>query len=64
MLIRKMQEFARTRNLRISFISGDVHVGGLGRLYSNPKMDLRKDFRYMPQVWLSTPFVCAVTEGR
>ncbi len=36
--------------LWMTFVSGDVHVGGLGRLYSHPKMDLRKDFRFMPQV--------------
>jgi len=50
MLIKHLQTVAQGRHSRISFISGDVHVAGLGRLYSYPKMDLRKDFRFMPQV--------------
>lgn len=48
-LIRRLQDVAKARNMRVTFISGDVHVGGLGRLYSHPKLDLRKDFRFMPQ---------------
>ena len=50
MLIKRLQGYARQKNLRVIFISGDVHVGGLGRLYTHPKMDLRQDFRFMPQV--------------
>ena len=50
MLIRHLQTVAQSRISRITFISGDVHVAGLGRLYSHPKTDLRKDFRFMPQV--------------
>ncbi len=50
MLIRHLQSVAQGRNTRITFISGDVHVAGLGRLYSYPKTDFRKDFRFMTQV--------------
>jgi hypothetical protein len=50
MLIKHMQTVAQGRNIRVMFISGDVHVAGLGRLYSYPKVDFRKDFRFMPQV--------------
>lgn len=50
MLIQRLQGISSLRNMRMTFISGDVHVGGLGRLYSYPKVDLRKDHRFMPQV--------------
>lgn len=50
MLVKRLQGIAQTRHIRMTFVSGDVHVGGLGRLYTHPKLDLRKDFRFMPQV--------------
>ena len=38
MLIEKCQEVAAAQCLRISFLSGDVHVCAAGRLYSDPKV--------------------------
>lgn len=40
MLIEKCQQVAAAQSLRISFLSGDVHVCGAGRLYSDPKVML------------------------
>ena len=57
MLVKRLQGIAQSRHIRMTFVSGDVHVGGLGRLYSHPKMDLRKDFRFMPQVWNCSPAI-------
>lgn len=51
-LISRLQGVAQSKSVRVTFVSGDVHVGGLGRLYSSQKLDLRQDFRYMPQVSL------------
>jgi hypothetical protein len=50
-LIEHLQMLSKAKHLRISIISGDVHLAATGRLYSHPKQpDLRKDFRFMPQV--------------
>lgn len=57
MLVKRLQGIAQSRHIRMTFVSGDVHVGGLGRLYSHPKMDLRKDFRFMPQVCNCSPAI-------
>ena len=35
--VKRLQHLARARGLRVSFISGDVHVCAVGRLYSRPK---------------------------
>ena len=40
MLIEKCQEISASHCLRISFLSGDVHVCGAGRMYSDPKVGL------------------------
>lgn len=33
-LIHRVQEFSAKRNIRVTFIAGDVHCGGVGRLFS------------------------------
>ena len=38
MLIEKCQEISAAQCIRISFLSGDVHVCAAGRLYSDPKV--------------------------
>lgn len=38
MLIEQCQEIASKQCIRFSFLSGDVHVCGAGRLYSDPKV--------------------------
>lgn len=40
--IRLLQEASLQRGVRVSILSGDAHVCGVGRLYSQPKKgDLR-----------------------
>ena len=40
--IRLLQKFAEQRGFRVTILSGDAHVGGVGQLYSHPKYkDLR-----------------------
>jgi hypothetical protein len=45
---------ALARGFRFTFLSGDVHVAGVGRFYSRPKVNLRMDHRFMPQVRRAT----------
>ena len=40
MLIEKCQNVSAAQGIRISFLSGDVHVCAAGRLYSDPKVNL------------------------
>lgn len=50
-LIARLQNLAKAKNVRVSFVGGDVHVAGVGRLYTQPKIHrLRHDHRFMPQV--------------
>ncbi|BDA46401.1 Uncharacterized protein YGR266W [Coccomyxa sp. Obi] len=57
--VERLQAVAKRREARISFISGDVHCAGIGRLYSRPKMaHLRHDYRFMPQVVSSAIWNC------
>lgn len=36
--VERLQALARARQLRVSFISGDVHLAAVGRLYTRPKV--------------------------
>ena len=36
--MERLQALAKARELRVSFISGDVHLAAVGRLYSRPKV--------------------------
>ncbi|GLI69877.1 hypothetical protein VaNZ11_014594 [Volvox africanus] len=52
-LIENLQMLSKYRGCRVTLLSGDVHVCGLGRLLSYPEPSdemLLHDFRYMPQV--------------
>ncbi len=50
-LIARLQNLAKAKNVCVSFVGGDVHVAGVGRLYTQPKAHrLRHDHRFMPQV--------------
>jgi phosphodiesterase/alkaline phosphatase D-like protein len=52
-MILLMQDLARERQVRVTFISGDVHLQAVGRLYSYPKQqgeDFREDFRFMANI--------------
>ena len=38
------------KNVRVTVLSGDAHVGGVGRLYSRPKRSPIDDPLYMAQI--------------
>jgi hypothetical protein len=45
------QEIAKARAMRFTFLSGDVHVAGLGQFESTQRdEDHKHDFRFMNQV--------------
>ncbi|KAK9817992.1 hypothetical protein WJX72_005420 [[Myrmecia] bisecta] len=67
MFIQKLQGLSKEKEIRVTFISGDVHVGGIGRFYTHPKVrHLRNDYRFMTQVIssaiMNTPPPAAVTQ--
>lgn len=51
-IIEDLQDLAIDRSVRITILSGDVHLGAVGQFYSNPKLGLAKhnDPRYMPNI--------------
>ena len=50
-LIARLQNLAKAKSIRVSFVGGDVHCAAIGRLYTSPKVHrLRHDHRFMPQV--------------
>ncbi|CAN8101298.1 unnamed protein product [Discula destructiva] len=52
LVVEDLQDLAADRSLRVTILSGDVHLAAVGQFYSNPKLELakHKDFRYMPNV--------------
>ncbi|KAJ2396956.1 hypothetical protein GGI23_003712 [Coemansia sp. RSA 2559] len=49
--VLRLQEVARRRNVRVTFVAGDVHCCGSGRFASvNPPLPPERDFRFMPQI--------------
>lgn len=52
LVIEDLQDLAADRSVRVTILSGDVHLAAIGQFYSNPKLELakHKDFRYMPNV--------------
>ncbi|CAK7201320.1 hypothetical protein SEUCBS139899_004023 [Sporothrix eucalyptigena] len=51
-IIEDLQDLAADKSVRITILSGDVHLAAIGQFYSNSKQGLakHKDFRYMPNV--------------
>jgi hypothetical protein len=49
-LIWRLQHIARNRNIRITFLSGDVHCCGAGTFHSTKFVSPPNDFRYMCQI--------------
>lgn len=51
-LIEDLQDLAADKSIRITILSGDVHLAAMGQFYSNPKLGLPKDkdYRYMPNI--------------
>ncbi|KAI1473731.1 hypothetical protein F4774DRAFT_27215 [Daldinia eschscholtzii] len=51
-VIEDLQDLAADKSVRVTILSGDVHLAAIGQFYSNPKQELAKhhDFRYMPNI--------------
>lgn len=51
-LMMRLQALAKQHSVRITILGGDVHLGAIGRFYSNPKLALpaERDWRYMPNI--------------
>ncbi|KAJ8112418.1 hypothetical protein ONZ43_g5399 [Nemania bipapillata] len=51
-IIEDLQDLAVDKSIRVTILSGDVHLAAVGQLYSNPKLRIpkHKDFRYMLNV--------------
>ncbi|KXG53121.1 uncharacterized protein PGRI_001710 [Penicillium griseofulvum] len=51
-LVEDLQDLAAEKSVRITILSGDVHLAAIGQFYSNPKLNIPKDqdYRYMPNV--------------
>lgn len=51
-LIEDLQDLAAEKSVRITILSGDVHLAAVGQFYSNPKLRIPKDHdhRYMPNI--------------
>ncbi|EGY17362.1 uncharacterized protein VDAG_01044 [Verticillium dahliae VdLs.17] len=51
-VIEDLQDLAADKSVRITILSGDVHLAAVGQFYTNPKISLpkHKDFRYMPNI--------------
>ncbi|KAI0473679.1 hypothetical protein GGR56DRAFT_666767 [Xylariaceae sp. FL0804] len=51
-VIEDLQDLAAERSVRVTILSGDVHLAAVGQFYSNPQLHLakHKDFRYIPNI--------------
>lgn len=51
-LMETLQGIAAAHNVRVTILSGDVHLAAIGRFYSNVRLKIpaRNDQRYMPNV--------------
>ena len=51
-LILRLQAVAEEHDVRVTILSGDVHLAALGRFYSNPRLGIpaERDHRYMPNI--------------
>lgn len=51
-LMLRLQALAQDHNIRVTILGGDVHLGAVGRFYSNPKLGIpiEQDHRYMSNV--------------
>ncbi|KAL1838673.1 hypothetical protein VTJ49DRAFT_2425 [Mycothermus thermophilus] len=51
-VVEDLQDLAADKSVRVTILSGDVHLAAVGQFYSHPKFGLakHKDFRYMPNV--------------
>ncbi|KAL4781456.1 hypothetical protein BJX76DRAFT_335467 [Aspergillus varians] len=51
-LIEDLQDLAAEKSIRVTMLSGDVHLAAVGQFYSNPNLNIAKDkdYRYMPNI--------------
>ncbi|KAH7027648.1 uncharacterized protein B0I36DRAFT_364823 [Microdochium trichocladiopsis] len=51
-IIEDLQDLAADKSVRVTILSGDVHLAAVGQFYSNAKLQVpkHKDFRYMPNI--------------
>ncbi|KAL4814789.1 hypothetical protein BDW67DRAFT_81583 [Aspergillus spinulosporus] len=51
-LIEDLQDLAAEKSVRVTILSGDVHLAAVGQFYSNPDLNTPKDkdYRYMPNI--------------
>lgn len=51
-LVHRLQNMSKRHSVRVTILGGDVHLGAVGRFFSNPKLNIpaERDFRYMPNV--------------
>ncbi|KFY11564.1 hypothetical protein V492_04389 [Pseudogymnoascus sp. VKM F-4246] len=51
-LVRMLQDIAGTYGVRVTIVSGDVHLAAVGRFYANPKLGIpvEEDPRYMANI--------------
>ncbi|KAI0187891.1 hypothetical protein EV127DRAFT_140056 [Xylaria flabelliformis] len=51
-VVEDLQDLAVDKSVRVTILSGDVHLAAIGQFYSNPKLRIpkHKDFRYMLNV--------------
>ncbi|KAJ6442690.1 hypothetical protein O9K51_03865 [Purpureocillium lavendulum] len=51
-IIEDLQDLAIDKSMRVTLLSGDVHLAAVGQFFSNPKLGLakHKDPRYMPNI--------------
>ncbi|KAK3329601.1 hypothetical protein B0H66DRAFT_526984 [Apodospora peruviana] len=51
-VIEDLQDLAAGKSIRVSILSGDVHLAAIGQFFSNQKLGVpkHKDFRYIPNV--------------
>ncbi|KAI1132752.1 hypothetical protein F5Y10DRAFT_185256 [Nemania abortiva] len=51
-VVEDLQDLAVDKSIRVTILSGDVHLAAVGQFYSNPKLRIpkHKDFRYMLNV--------------
>ncbi|KAI1115740.1 hypothetical protein F5Y14DRAFT_113368 [Nemania sp. NC0429] len=49
LVIEDLQDLAVDKSIRVTILSGDVHLAAVGQFYSNPKLHIpkHKDYRYM-----------------
>ncbi|KAL2755113.1 hypothetical protein ACRALDRAFT_1034776, partial [Sodiomyces alcalophilus JCM 7366] len=51
-VVEDLQDLAADKSVRVTILSGDVHLAAVGQFYTNPKVGLpkHKDFRYIPNI--------------